>query len=96
MLTFIGFLLPAVIDLFNRKIEDKDLRFWVSVLFCVLVGSAVATLESAVFAGMNLVQIVELIAKQSMAMFGMAQLTYKLGWENSDLRGDLGLDVKRQ
>lgn len=90
----IGFLLPAVIDLFNRKIQDSDVRFWVSVLVCVGVGAFLATLETNGFGGMTYVAIAELIAVKAMAMFGMAQISYKKVWEDSEVRTDLGLNAK--
>lgn len=94
MLNLIGFLLPAMIDLINRRIKDTDIRFWVSVLICVLVGSVLGTLESNGFEGLSLTEVAELLAVKSMAMFGMAQLSYKKVWENSILRDDLSLNAK--
>ena len=90
----IGFLLPAFIDMLNRRIQDSDIRFWVSVLVCVVVGVGLVVLETNMFSGLTAIAIAELIAVKSMAMFGMAQLTYKKLWENSDIRDDLGLNAK--
>jgi hypothetical protein len=94
MTNFIGFLLPAAIDLINRRIKDKDIRFWFSVLVCILIGSALVTVETNAFNGLDIKTIAELIAIKSMAMFGMSQLTYKQIWENSNIRGQLNLDAK--
>jgi len=90
----IGFLLPALIDMFNRRIKDSDVRFWVSVLTCIAVGVGLVVLETNVFFGLTAIEVVELVAVKSMAMFGMAQLTYKKLWENSDVRDSLGLNAK--
>lgn len=96
MLNLVGFLLPALIDLINRKIDDSDVRFWVSVLVCVLVGSLIATLDTNGFESLGLREILESIAVHAMAMFGEAQLVYKKAWEDSDVRVNLGLNAKLQ
>lgn len=95
MLNFIGFLLPPLIDLINRKIKDTDVRFWVSVLVCLIVGFFVSFLNTALFDSMTILEIVEAVAVQTMATFGMAQLTYKAAWEDSETRDDLKLNAKK-
>ncbi len=94
MINLIGFLLPALIDLFNRRIKDTDTRFWISVWVCIGVGSCLATLETNGFKGLSIQDISELISVRSMAMFGMAQITYKQVWENSSLRDSMGMNAK--
>lgn len=82
IMSFIGFVFPPAIDLINRYIKSSDARFWVSVLFCVIVGAGVSALmgdltPDSVFA-------------QALIFIGQAQISYKL-WENTDTRKDLGL-----
>jgi len=96
MLNLIGFLLPAIIDTINNKIKDSDNRFWMSVLICILTGFILVVIESNLFDNMTILAISEAVAMKSMAMFGMAQLTYKKAWEDSDIRVDLGLNAKVQ
>ena len=79
MLKLIGFLLPALIDLINKHIYDTDLRFWVSVIVCALVG----TLLDYVMGGFT---GIEAWATDVLMIFGMAQLGYKAIYKNSDIR----------
>lgn len=78
----IGFLFPPAIDLINRYVKNSDLRFWVSVLFCIAVGSLAAFLKG------NLT--VDFVAMQAMVYVGEAQLAYKL-WGQSSERTSLNL-----
>lgn len=87
-LTFIGFLLPAAIDLINVRIADTRLRFWVSVLFCSAIGTVVYFVQTGgVFTGAD-----DLFA-QIMAMIGEAQVSYKAAWGDSTVRTVLGLNA---
>lgn len=93
-MNLIGFLLPPLIDLVNRKIVDQDLRFWFSVFVCSLVGVGVNYIESNGFAGysdLTLMEVAESLSASAMVMFGVAQLGYKAIWEKSTVREDLGL-----
>lgn len=96
MINFIGFLLPALIDMINRRVKDRDARFLISVAVCVSVGSFLVTLETNGFEMVGWITAAELIAMKSMAMFGMAQLSYKGAWEESSVRGSLGLNAKKK
>lgn len=81
MINLIGFLLPPLIDLINRKVADSDARFWISVLVCSLVGIGVE------FVGNNFVFIgVEAVIESILAMFGIAQLAYKGIYEESKMQ----------
>lgn len=79
MQNLIAFLLPAIIDLINRKIIDTDLRFWISVLVCVLVG----TLMDYLVGGFS---TIEIWAEQVLIIFGIAQLSYGAIYKNSGLQ----------
>jgi hypothetical protein len=81
MINFIGFLLPALIDLINRKVSDSDARFWVSVLVCSLTGIGVELLQSG-FVFITADPFIEEI----MIMFGIAQLVYKGIYEDSKIQ----------
>lgn len=89
---FIGFVLPPFIDMVNRNIKNSDIRFWVSVLACVFIGAIYATVMSGGFAGHSIQAIIELIAAESLTMFGVAQLSYKVAWEKSEVRTSLNLE----
>lgn len=87
----IGLLLPALIDLINRKIADSDARFWVSVVICGIVGAFVNWLAT----GFNFVDAMagfQSLTASIMAIFGLAQLSYKAVWEKSGVRSALKLD----
>lgn len=87
----LGILLPIVIDLFNRKIADSDLRFWVSVFICALVGTGLNFLETQfVFASAKLA--FDSLSSSILVVFGLAQLSYKGLWENSKVRNVLGMN----
>lgn len=83
-LSLIGFILPPVIDLINRKIEDRDARFWISVLFCSVVGVVV-------YYAINRTISIDGMSAQILITFGEAQLIYKALWENSEARKELKL-----
>lgn len=84
---FIGFILPPLIDLINRKLTDSDLRFWVSTLLCALVGVGIFAVSGQPW---NLNGIFDSIVWT----FGLAQFSYKGLWENSGIRDNLNLKAK--
>jgi hypothetical protein len=73
----IGFILPPFIDLINTKITNDKLKFWVSMLFCVVVG-IVINLD-------KLNNLQELLGSLAI-VFATAQVTYKTYWEKSVVR----------
>ena len=79
MENLIAFLLPTLIDVINRYIKNSDLRFWVSVLVCALVGTGLDYLTGG-FSGFDA------WAEQVMVVFGIAQLTYGAVYKNSTLQ----------
>lgn len=78
-LDLVGFLLPPVIDLINRKINNSDIRFWVSVLFCAVVGVLIAYSKG------NIGDINAIISS-IFIVFGLAQISYKAVYESSRLQ----------
>ena len=86
ILTLFTFLLPPLIDLINRKIYDTDIRFWISVLVCMGVGTIIEFVQN----GFGFVGADPLIS-QMLETFALAQLSYKGVWEDHSLRQKLGL-----
>lgn len=81
MINLVGFLLPPLIDLINRRVKDSDARFWISVLVCSLFGIGLELVVSG-FMFMGVDPYIESI----LAMFGLAQLSYKGLYENSRMQ----------
>lgn len=87
MLNFIGFLMPAFIDLINKHVEDSNYRFWISVIACSLVGCAIAAIETNGFKSLSPTEVAELLSFKTMAIVGMAQISYRgIGYKGSDLQ----------
>ena len=88
-LGLIGFILPAVIDLINRKIADSDVRFWVSMLFCAVTGTIVYFVTTGgAFTSFND------LSDQILIIIVQAQLSYQALWSESTLRAKLHLNAK--
>ena len=89
----LGLLLPAVIDVLTRKIADSDVRFWLSVLVCAVVGIFLNWLSTS-FAFVSPLDAFNSITTSIMATFGLAQLSFKAFWENSQVRAKaFGIDI---
>ena len=73
----IGFILPPIIDLINKKIANSRTRFVVSLVLCVLVAVGV-NYKNMTF-GSELLASVALI-------FTEAQFVYNLYWKKSLVR----------
>lgn len=83
----VGFLLPAVIDLVNRRVKSGDLRFWISVLFCVVVGVIINLMQNNfMYPGASAYDIFLALSEASMEMFGIAQLSYMAVYKDSKLQ----------
>lgn len=90
MLKLLGLLLPPVIDLINRKVHDSDLRFWISVLFCAIVGIFIKYVETQGFVGYGTpLALVEDVSESILVVFGLAQIAYKAGYEDSRLQDSI-------
>ena len=93
MIMLIGFLLPPLIDTINRSFKDSGLRFWISVLFCSVIGVAVNYIESnGVYDGLTLLERTETFSKSILMIIGEAQITYQAFWDKSEIRKTLTLD----
>lgn len=86
MIELIGILLPPLIDLINRKVGNSDARFWVSVLVCALFGVAINFVQGDGFHYATMLAGVEGVSKTILIVFGIAQLTYKGIYEDSQLQ----------
>jgi hypothetical protein len=86
LFSLIGFLLPPLIDLINRKVGDSDARFWISVSICMLVGVGFEYISNGMaFLG------VEPTVSSIFEMIGIAQISYKALWEGNPIRVKLDL-----
>ena len=77
----IGFLLPAAIDMINTHIQNSKARFWMSVLLCSLV----ATVSHYLVNGQKFLGA-DALSTDILAMFGIAQIVYKGGYEDSGIQ----------
>ena len=82
VLSFIGFILPPLIDVINRYIKNSDLRFWVSILVCLIIGSGVSLLLGEF--------TIDNALEQALIYIAQAQISYRL-WSETGARKDLGL-----
>lgn len=80
--SLVGFILPPLIDLINKRVADSKVRFLVSVSVCLGIG--VLQNLSSLKAG----DVSELLSSFAV-IFTTAQLTYKLYWEKSDFRASV-------
>ena len=81
MLELLGLLLPPFIDIINRNTKNSDLRFLISVVFCILVGIILHMSENAWWFGGQ-----EELTKSILTVFGAAQFSFKVFWDDSNLR----------
>lgn len=81
----IAFLLPPLIDLINRRVVSPDVRFWVSVFVCALVGAGLNYLDTQ-FAFETLRVGFESLSQSILVVFGIAQLVYGAVYDESRLQ----------
>lgn len=77
MQNLIGFLLPPFIDVVNKNIKNKKVKYVVSIIISILIGTL-----------LNLEQLnnpEKLLGNVSL-VFVSAQTTYNLYWKKSKLR----------
>lgn len=89
---FLGIILPALIDLINRKIKDSDMRFWVSATICFLVGLGMNWLTTS-FVFTSPMEAFSSLTSSALQVFGWAQLSYKAVWADSSVRKNLDMDA---
>lgn len=79
MIELIGFILPPLIDLINKKVLDSRARFVVSFVTCVGVGIGM-NVEN-----LNVDSLGDVLGSIAV-VFSSAQVAYKLFWEKSEIR----------
>lgn len=80
-----GILLPLAIDLINRKIENSDVRTWVSITLCVAVGSFFNYLDT-MFIFFTPRAAFDSITASILITFGLAQLSYQTLYKYTGLK----------
>ena len=81
----VGFLLPPLIDVINRKVGDSDIRFWVSVFVCAIVGLGINYVDT-LFIFESVKAGFDSISASVLIVFGAAQLTYRGIYEGGRLQ----------
>jgi hypothetical protein len=76
----IGFILPPIIDMINVNITSSKMKYWVSMLVCVIIG-VISNLDKIG----NTSELLSNIA----VIFTTAQITYHTYWEKSQVRNKL-------
>jgi len=82
MIELIGFILPPIIDLINKKVLDSRARFIVSFLTCVGVGVGMN------YGNLSVDSLGDVLGSIGV-VFASAQVAYKLYWEKSVFRKKL-------
>ena len=77
--TLIGAVLPPVIDLINKRIEDKKVRYIVSMGVCLLFGWSI---------NMKDLNWANFLASGTL-IFASAQTVYQTYWKRSKIRKNL-------
>ncbi len=90
MINLIGFFLPPLIDLITRKFPDSDVRFWISLLVCSVVGVFTTWLDTNGFQGYtHTLAIADDISGHILAIIGIAQISYKVLYDKSNMQYDI-------
>ena len=82
MRDIIGIVLPPIIDLVNQKVASAQARFWIAMVFCVVV-AFLANIEEFVNLDWNV-----MLGKVAL-IFTESQIIYKVYWEKATLRDKL-------
>ena len=87
-------LLPIGIDYINRKINNSDIRLWVSVGVCAIFALGLTWIDTSFkFATPRLG--FDYISAQIMIAFGLAQLSFKAVWEKTTIHKELRVEAKQ-
>lgn len=81
----VGLLLPPIIDLVNRFIKDKSLRFLAAFLICSLFGLGLNWLQTS-FSFASPLEGFQSLSASILAVFGASQVSYNLGYEDSKIQ----------
>lgn len=80
MTGLIGIILPPFIDLVNKHIQDKRIKFLVSLLVCIVLGIMLEANKLKYSSAEDILGSIALV-------FASAQTSYRLYWKGSTLRG---------
>lgn len=81
---FFGLVLPALIDLINRRVTNSDVRLWVSFFVCLVFGVFFNFVDTG-FIFESFKAGFESITASVMFVFGLSQFSYKGIYEDSKL-----------
>lgn len=81
----IGLLMPPLVDLINRFINDKSVRFLVAFSLCALLGAGLNWLQTQ-FMFESPMHAFQEISASILAVFGSSQVSYNLGYEDSKMQ----------
>ncbi len=81
----IGLVLPPIVDLINRFINDKSIRFLVAFFFCALFGIGLNWLQTD-FTYVTRIDAFNSLSASILGVFGASQITYQLGYGDSKIQ----------
>lgn len=79
MFELVGFLLPPVIDLVNRKVNNPTLRFWITLAISLIMGAIIRWDEIGLGNP-------EVVLASAAIIFTESQIVYKTYWKDSGIR----------
>lgn len=85
---FVGLLMPMVIDVINTEVSNAKARFWVAFGLCTVVGVLINWMQTS-FSYPTPMDAFEGITASVMVVFGLSQISFKAGYQNSTLRKTL-------
>ena len=80
----VGLVLPPIVDLINRFINDKSVRFLVAFFFCAIFGVGLNWLQTQ-FNFPTPLEAFNSISGSILGVFGASQISYQLGYGESVL-----------
>lgn len=82
-MALIAFFLPALIGTINRRVNNSDVRFWVSFMACAFVGAVFnALVNGAEYSSMTPIAIADSLAESILVMVGLVKLSFEAIWDN--------------
>lgn len=76
ILVIVGLVLPPIVDLVNKYVQNSKIRFLISIAFSLVVGGIVSVIQNGW----------ENVAKDIGLIFATSQIVYKLWYEKSGLQ----------
>lgn len=81
----VGLLLPPIVDLINRFINDKSLRFLMAFFICAIFGAALNWIQTQ-FNFPTPLEASQSISASILGVFGASQISYQLGYGDSKMQ----------